>query len=94
MWGHSTGCRCGVCLTLQRVCRRIRDYSGEPGYIDFARIDYGCWQVKSRTSSTRDSETPGCERHLVVRDSSPWEVKGSQEVVQVEENEALDTKIK
>ena len=36
MWGHSTGCRCGVCLTLQRVCRHIRDYSGEPGYIDFA----------------------------------------------------------
>ena len=58
------------------------------------RIDYVCWQVKSRTSSTRDSETPGCERHLVVRDSSPREVKGSQEVVQAEENEALDTKIK
>lgn len=36
MWGHPAPCRCGICLTLRRVCRHIADFSGAPGYVTFA----------------------------------------------------------
>ena len=36
MWGHAAPCRCGVCLTLQRICHHIGDFTREPGYLDFA----------------------------------------------------------
>lgn len=36
MWGHSPACRCGVCLTLHRLCAHIADFTREPGYIAFA----------------------------------------------------------
>jgi len=33
MWGHSQGCPCGLCASLRRLFRLIRDRSATRGFI-------------------------------------------------------------
>lgn len=105
MWGHPTACRCGVCLTLHRVCCHISDFSREPGYINFAAerlrvlagelcdfIDARRRDTELRAASLRSGLLPQGERESQVAREGGHQGPGYKEEAALQPGEERSSK--